>query len=157
MQKVLVATPGVSRAAVNLVTETVAVELAAGRPSLGLFLPRSIAAALPGIGRHFVEVGLGLQEELEEAMGNNGIILHPPYNRPAPPHWDAFRTPFAPAYTAIFNVMEFPVTQVPAGFSQEGLPLGVQVVGARGMDHLTIAAARIIEAAMGGWTMADPT
>ncbi len=116
-----------------------------------------IAAALPGVGRHFVEVGQGLQHELEEALGNNGVLLHPPYNRPPPPHWDAFRTPFAPAYTAIFNVMEFPVTQVPAGFSQEGLPLGVQVVGARGMDHVTIAAAGIIETALGGWHIADPT
>jgi fatty acid amide hydrolase 2 len=115
-----------------------------------------IAAALPGLGKHFIEIGLGLQEELEEAMSDNGVILHPPYNRPPPPHWDAFRTPFAPAYTAIFNVMEFPVTQVPAGFSKEGLPLGVQVVGARGQDHLTICAARIIEKAMGGWQMADP-
>jgi len=116
-----------------------------------------LAAALPAVGRHFVEVGLALQEELESAMGDNGVLLHPPYNRPAPLHWDAFRTPFTPAYTAIFNVMEFPVTQVPTGFSKEGLPVGVQVVSSRGQDHLTIAAARVIEKAMGGWKMADPT
>jgi fatty acid amide hydrolase 2 len=56
----------------------------------------------------------------------------------------------------VFNVLELPVTQVPAGFSQEGMPLGVQVVGARGQDHLTIAAAKVIEEALGGWQQAHP-
>jgi fatty acid amide hydrolase 2 len=115
-----------------------------------------LAAKLPGLTRKYIQVGLDLQAELEDAMGDTGVILHPPYNRPAPTHWDAFRTPFVPAYTALFNVMEFPVTQVPAGFSQHGLPLGVQVVGSRGMDHLTIAAARCIEAHLGGWKQANP-
>ena len=74
----------------------------------------------------------------------------------APPHWDAFRTPFAPAHTALFNVMEFPVTQVPTGFDQKGMPLGIQVIGSRGMDHLTIAAAREIESQLGGWKISAP-
>ena len=115
-----------------------------------------IAAALPGMTRKYIEVGRELQAELEEAMGDNGVLLHPPYNRPAPTHWDAFRTPFTPAYTALFNVMEFPVTQVPAGFSENGLPLGVQVAARRGNDHLTIAAAQCIEAATGGWHQSHP-
>jgi fatty acid amide hydrolase 2 len=113
-----------------------------------------IAAALPSLAKKYAAMGRALQEELEDALGENGVILHPPYNRPAPRHWDAFRTPFVPAYTALFNVMEFPVTQVPAGFSQEGLPLGVQVAAARGNDHLTIAAGRCIEQALGGWKQA---
>ena len=116
-----------------------------------------LGAAVPSMLRKYLKVGLELQAELEEALGDNGVILHPPYNRPAPRHWDAFRTPFAPAYTALFNVMEFPVTQVPAGFSENGLPLGVQVAGARGTDHLTIAAAREIESALGGWKQAHPS
>jgi fatty acid amide hydrolase 2 len=116
-----------------------------------------LAAQLPSMTRRYVEVGLELQAELEEALGTNGVLLHPPYNRAAPWHWDAFRTPFAPAHTALFNVMEFPVTQVPTGFGHNNLPLGVQVVGARGMDHLTIAAARVIEQQVGGWIQSDPS
>jgi len=113
-----------------------------------------IAASVPSLAKKYHAMGRELQAELEDALGDNGVLLHPPYNRPAPRHWDAFRTPFVPAYTAIFNVMEFPVTQVPAGFSQEGLPLGVQVAAARGKDHLTIAAGRCIEKALGGWKRA---
>lgn len=117
----------------------------------------NLAAQFPSLAKRHRDLGLELQAELEAAMGEDGIILHPPYNRPAPKHWDAFRTPFVPAYTGLFNVLEFPVTQVPAGFSQEGLPLGVQVISKRGNDHLTIACAREIERELGGWKMADPT
>jgi len=115
-----------------------------------------IAAAVPSMAVKYREMGLELQAEMEAALGENGVLLHPPYNRPAPRHWDAFRTPFVPGYTAIFNVLELPVTQVPAGFSEEGMPLGIQVVGARGQDHLTIAAAKIIEKELGGWQQAHP-
>ena len=113
-----------------------------------------LSSWVPSLARKYSKQGRSLQAELEDALGDNGVILHPPYNRPAPPHWDAFRTPFAPAYTALFNVMEFPVTVVPTGFSKKRLPLSVQVAAKRGNDHLTIAAARCIEAAMGGWTQA---
>jgi fatty acid amide hydrolase 2 len=55
------------------------------------------------------------------------------------------------AYTAIFNVMELPVTQVPLGLNAEGLPLGVQVAATHGNDHLTIAIASALEEDLGGW------
>ena len=54
-------------------------------------------------------------------------------------------------YTAIFNVMEFAVTQVPLGLDGGGLPLGVQVAAATGGDHRTIAVARFLEERFGGW------
>ena len=56
-------------------------------------------------------------------------------------------------YTAVFNVLELPVTQVPLGLDARGLPLGVQVVGAHGKDHVTIAVALALEKALGGWVM----
>jgi fatty acid amide hydrolase 2 len=54
-------------------------------------------------------------------------------------------------YTAVFNVLELPVTQVPLGLDRHGLPLGVQVVARHGNDHLGIAVARELESAFGGW------
>jgi fatty acid amide hydrolase 2 len=91
-----------------------------------------------------------LKVELTELMGD-GIILYPPFTRPAPRHDWPMATPLDFAYTGLINVMQFPVTQVPLGLSSEGLPLGVQVVGPHGMDHRTIAVAKILESDLGGW------
>lgn len=99
----------------------------------------------------YCAAGRRLQAQLESALGPNGVILHPPYTRPAPRHNEPWLHPMAPACTAIFNVMEFPATHVPVGRDRHGLPVGVQVVAARGHDHLTLAAAGAIEAAYGGW------
>ena len=42
----------------------------------------------------------------------------------------------------IWNVLRLPATAVPLGLTSEGgLPLGIQVVGAPGSDHLCIAVA----------------
>jgi len=103
-----------------------------------------------------VQMGAELEQSLEAALGNDGVLLFPPYSRTAPRHWLPWLTPLDPQVTAIFNVMQSPVTQVPVGFDENNLPYGVQVVGAQGMDHLTIAAAKVIEAAHGGWRRANP-
>ena len=59
------------------------------------------------------------------------------------------------AYTAIMNIMELPVTQVPTGLNAAGIPTGVQVVGPWRHDHLPIAAARHLESTLGGWVPPD--
>ena len=91
---------------------------------------------------------------MESALGANGVVLHPPYSRPAPRHHGAWRTPFDAACTAVFNVLEFPSTHVPVSMSRKGLPVGVQVVGSRGHDGLTLAVAAALEADFGGWRRA---
>ena len=102
----------------------------------------------------YIELGRVLQAELEEALGPNGVLIYPPYTRPAPRHHWAFATPFDAACTALFNVMEFPVTQVPICLSKSGLPMGVQVVGQRQNDGLTLAVAEQLELEFGGWQLA---
>ena len=47
------------------------------------------------------------------------------------------------------------MTQVPLGLTDDLLPIGVQVVAAPGNDHVTIAVARELERAFGGWV--DPS
>lgn len=88
---------------------------------------------------------------LRPAEGREALLLYPSHPRPAPRHFMPLLRPFGWTYTAIFNILELPVTQVPMGLSQAGLPLGVQVVGASGQDHLTIAAAIELEREHGGW------
>ena len=55
------------------------------------------------------------------------------------------------ANAAAFNLTGMPVTQVPLGLGSKGLPLGVQVVGRRDRDHVTIAVALELERTFGGW------
>jgi fatty acid amide hydrolase 2 len=78
-------------------------------------------------------------------------MLYPSYPTVAPRHHAPLFPPFQWTYTAIINVLELPATQVPLGLDAKGLPLGVQVVGIHGSDHLTIAVARELERAFGGW------
>lgn len=95
-----------------------------------------------------------LQRGLEELMGPRGVILHPPYSRPAPRHVWPMLTPFDAICTSLFSITGLPSTAVPVGFDPRHLPVGVQVIGRRGNDRLTLAAARVIESAWGGWTPA---
>lgn len=53
-------------------------------------------------------------------------------------------------YTALFNIMELPCTQVPVYLTpRDRLPVGVQVIGAHGRDHLTIRVAQELARALG--------
>jgi amidase len=55
------------------------------------------------------------------------------------------------SYSQTFNVFDLPVVVVPAGRSAEGLPIGVQVIGRPFAEESVMAAAAIIEQALGGW------
>ncbi|MGH9944324.1 MAG: amidase [Pyrinomonadaceae bacterium] len=55
------------------------------------------------------------------------------------------------SYAQTFNVFGLPVVTVPAGRSPEGLPIGVQIVGRAHEEARVVEAARIVEAALGGW------
>jgi amidase len=55
------------------------------------------------------------------------------------------------SYSQTFNVFDLPVVVVPAGRSAEGLPIGVQIVGRPFAEETVLAAAAIVEEALGGW------
>jgi fatty acid amide hydrolase 2 len=120
-------------------------------PSLALVGMERLTKHMKGLVAKWSEAGKALREELTKAIGADGVLLYPPYSRVAPKHRVPILLTFHWQYTAIMNVMEFPVTQVPLGLNAEGLPLGVQVVGIHGNDHLTIAVAMELEKAFGGW------
>jgi len=92
-----------------------------------------------------------LRQELTELLGPNGVFLYPSYTRPAPLHHEPLMRPLDWIYTAIGNVLQMPITQVPLGLSTQGLPLGVQVGARSGNDAVTIAVAIALEKAFGGW------
>ena len=119
-------------------------------PALVLALVEPLPKLTPGRTRRMLERGRELRAALDELVGD-GVMLYPPYPEPAPRHARPLMSPFNWVYTAILNVMELPVTQVPMGLNAAGLPLGVQVAARAGADHRTIAVARLLEERVGGW------
>jgi fatty acid amide hydrolase 2 len=109
----------------------------------------------PAFQRHFANKGRVLREQLIEELGEDGVLLYPSFTRTAPRHrWPLVRQMIMQPdyqYTAILNVCELAVTQVPLGLDRRGLPLGIQVAAAPGHDHLTLAVALELQAAFGGW------
>lgn len=97
-----------------------------------------------------LKMGEHLAEEFTEAIGD-GVLLYPPHPRVAPLHHRSLLSPWACAYTGAFNVMGFPVTQVPLGLTTRGVPTGVQVAARPGNDHVTIAVALELQRRFGGW------
>jgi fatty acid amide hydrolase 2 len=121
-------------------------------PSIALAAAESVPALLPrGISSGLAAQTAELRREIEDALGEHGVMLYPSYSRPAPRHYAPLLSPIDWVYTAIVNALGLPSTQVPLGLSARGLPLGVQVIAAHGNDHLTIAVARELERAFGGW------
>lgn len=55
------------------------------------------------------------------------------------------------SYTILYSLTGWPAVVVRAGTSPEGLPIGVQVVACPWREDVALAAARQIEAALGGW------
>lgn len=132
------------------------VKLAAGRSAHTL--PAVVTAGLQqldGLAKGMLEksalAGRALQAELEALLGPHGVLLHPPYATTAPRHVLALLRPLDFVCTGLFNALEFPSTVAPVGFDKHRLPLGVQIIGARGRDQVTIAAARVLERQLGGW------
>ncbi len=52
-------------------------------------------------------------------------------------------------YTAIHNVTGAPAIVVPCGWSSTGLPIGLQIAAAPGLDELVLATAAFVEATLG--------
>jgi len=101
--------------------------------------------------RELIAEGRAFRARLHEQLGSRGVLLYPSHPRAAPRHHAPLLRPFDWSYTAIFNVMELPVTQVPMGLARAGVPLGVQVVAGDGRDHVAIAVACALERETGGW------
>ncbi|XP_028137975.1 fatty-acid amide hydrolase 2-A isoform X3 [Diabrotica virgifera virgifera] len=92
-----------------------------------------------------------LREQLLAKLGDNGVLLYPSAPFPASYHHAAYLRPWNFHYFVIWNVLKFPVTQVPMGLNKEGLPVGIQVVAAPYQDHLCIVVAKELEKAFGGY------
>ena len=97
-----------------------------------------------------------LREELVEWLQTTPIIVAPVGATPAYAHntlkvtvRDSTMGTFkAFSYAQTFNVFDLPVVTVPAGRSNDGLPIGVQIVGRPFAEETILAAAEIVEEAI---------
>ena len=64
-----------------------------------------------------------------------------------PEGWPDDRWPTWTPFSYPFNLTQQPAVSVPCGFGADGLPVGLQIVGARGADALVLRAARAYEEA----------
>lgn len=120
-------------------------------PALGLAALEKFVKTDTEMHFEFMKMGERLREDLNNLLGNDGVLIYPSHSTPAPYHGQPIVKTFNFAYTAIFNILGNPVTQVPLGLGSDGVPLGVQIVAGLNMDHLSIAVAKEAERMFGGW------
>ncbi|CAH1400812.1 unnamed protein product [Nezara viridula] len=87
----------------------------------------------------------------EELLGDNGVLILPVFSNPAHHHFNMYSRFLNTSYLSIFNLLELPATACPTGFSSKGMPIGVQIAAFKYQDRLTIAVAKELEEAYGGW------
>ena len=100
-----------------------------------------------------------LRAELIDWMGDFPLFLCPVGAVPALKH-DTHRvmvgeqslsTFRAFSYCQTFNTFDLPAVVIPVGRSNEGLPIGVQIIGRPFEEEVVLEAARLIEESLGGW------
>jgi Asp-tRNA(Asn)/Glu-tRNA(Gln) amidotransferase A subunit family amidase len=100
-----------------------------------------------------------LRAELVEWMKDTPLLIAPVGATPAYAHGtykltiadQTFSTFRAFSYSQTFNVFDLPSVSIPAGRSAEGLPIGIQIVGRPFAEQTVLAAAAIVEQALGSW------
>lgn len=86
-------------------------------------------------------------------LADYDVILCPASAIPAPLHTAGIDSLEALmlSYTAIYNITGWPVAVVRVGTSEEGLPIGIQVVGKPFQESVVLAVARFLESEFGGF------
>jgi amidase len=84
-------------------------------------------------------------------MHDVDVIVCPAMPQPAILHGGSNDPAFGDSYSDVHNLTGFPAVVVRGGTSPEGLPIGVQLVAGPWREDVALAAARVVEAASGGW------
>ncbi len=79
-----------------------------------------------------------IKDEMADALRQADVLATPTYASPAPKieGYAGGMTLTQPSFTGPFNVSGLPAVSVPCGLSEEGLPMGLQIVG-RPFDEAT--------------------
>ena len=96
--------------------------------------------------RILAETGAKVRDIVEEA----GFLLLPTVPNPPFPHREA--EPAAQAdFTCLANIAGLPAIGIPAGWTDDGLPVGVQIIGRSGAEAGLFRLARQLDAQLGAY------
>ena len=90
------------------------------------------------------------RETLCVALGEDGVLLLPTAPQPAFSH-DTHAPANQADFTCLANVAGLPALALPAGWSDEGLPVSVQLVGPAGSEASLFALARLLDAKLAAY------
>ena len=124
--------------------------------------PGLVACIRAGCG-HSAEAYLAMRakklayvEQMHRFMADWDLLMTPsvsvaafPADRLQPAHWPQHPWDWLSwsEFCYPFNMSGLPAASVPCGFTSEGLPVGLQIVGRRAADHLVLRAAATFERA----------
>ena len=89
-----------------------------------------------------LKLRLSLQDELESFFSQYDAIITPPTTGEAPATLEQTGNP---AFCSIWSLCGVPAVTIPVGFGPRGLPLGLQIAGAQGMDNQLLSTAHWCE------------
>jgi aspartyl-tRNA(Asn)/glutamyl-tRNA(Gln) amidotransferase subunit A len=92
------------------------------------------------------QVVSSVREDINLVLENADLLMMPTVPYPAPAEDPALEEDNEMKFTGIFNVSGHPAVTIQAGFSKEGLPIGIQLVGKLGDDKGLLEKAIKIEA-----------
>lgn len=110
---------------------------------------------------HIMFIRLDYQSRMLQKMHDEGIdLVVSPTEPMTPPHIGTLTVPFAGAadvnvttvmcgLTGPFNALGWPAVSVPCGRDSEGMPVGLQIAGRPWREQDCLAAAAVVEAAVG--------
>ena len=79
-------------------------------PAIGLALIEALPKLTPSRSRRLVELGRALKKEMHDVLGDNGVLVCPTFPTTSPKHNIALFPPTNFVHTAIWNILETPVT-----------------------------------------------
>ena len=93
--------------------------------------------------------------EVRHIVKKHGFLILPTVPNPAFPHADP--EPAAQAdFTCLANIAGLPAITIPAGWTDDGLPVGVQIIGEDGAEAGLFALARQLDTQLGAYRAPKP-
>lgn len=79
------------------------------------------------------------------SLNSNSVLILPTFTHPAPDHNTSYKYILNMGLLGIWNILGFPVTQIPIGMTKDNLPVGIQIIALPNNDYLSMKVAELLE------------